>query len=347
VPTPRLDGLDIHDKYQPVTDWAAATNYPLMSCKISEGRSSRPGGLDYFRRFREYGVPHRLGYHWLRSDSSMRQQADVFLAALAKLGGLQQGEGVQADWETTPNIPLVTSDQCMEWCQYIEDEYPGRVIVYSSDWLPDSTLDADARREFDEWFAAFPTYPLWFANYNTGTSATGGWKECEKYGVDVWQYTSSLIVPGIATRCDGNMVMDWSVVRRVCGLVDVPPPDPKPEPPIVVKTTWTFPGGVESMTTPQDYGVAGQDRWWTEMGITPFGLVWSTPDNPDPRCQEVHKCFRALPNLPRAPRAVDDNDMINKMRTHGTAGPCPSTFFNEDGSSRPLSDAWLKYNTDA
>jgi hypothetical protein len=107
------------------------------------------------------------------------------------------------------------------------------VITYSSDWLPDSTLDADSRREFDEWRQARPDDALWYANYNTGSSPTGGWTECAKYGADVWQWSSTYTHPSIAGGFDINHVFNPAVLDRLTGrsAVVVPPIEiipPKP-----------------------------------------------------------------------------------------------------------------------
>lgn len=331
MPTPRIDGLDIHDVYQPVTDWAAATNYPLMSCKLSEGRSVRPGGIAYFKQFRAHAVKYRGLYHWLLPSSSMRQQADVVLTAIDKqLGGLQVGEFVQVDWETTPNVPLVTSDGCWEFSQYIEAEYPGRVIVYTSDWLPDSTLDDDSRAEFVEWFEAHPTYPLWFANYNTSDKPTGGWAECEKYGADIWQWTSSAMVPGISKRCDANQVMDWSTLDRIAGRALRPEgidPQPRPIPIPVPPST----NGVIDMAH-LDLGVAGVDTWYTRLHLGGDLVLTHEDSSLDP----------VLARLPIPATPVTEAELLallqgGKVRTRG-ASP-----FVADGvaPNAGLDAAWL------
>jgi hypothetical protein len=193
---------------------------------------------------REQAFRYRGAYHWLRSDSSIAVQAANLCARIDALGGLQPGEFVQADWEVTPNIPLVTSNQVAEWCDRVEQHY-GRecVIVYSSDWLPDSTLDTDSRAEFAEWRDENPDYPLWFANYNTGSRPTGGWAECDRYGADVWQWTSthkhpSIISPrrvvdletGKTVTVDGgfdmNHIFNPAVLDRLCALSTTPQPIP-------------------------------------------------------------------------------------------------------------------------
>lgn len=173
------------------------------------------------------GVRWRGAFHWLRSDSSIASQAANFLQRVRNNGGLKVGDLLQTDWEVTPGIPLVTSDQVIEFNDRIRQAV-GRdcVITYSSDWLPDSTLDVDSRREFEEWRQARPHDPLWYANYNTSSSPDGGWAECAKYGADVWQWTSKFVHPSIAGGFDMNHVFRPEVLDRLTGRADpiTPPP---------------------------------------------------------------------------------------------------------------------------
>jgi hypothetical protein len=126
----------------------------------------------------------------------------------------------QTDWEPTPGIPLVTSDQVTEFNDRIEQAV-GRecVITYSSDWLPDSSLDLDSRAEFMEWRDANPDAPLWYANYDSGSRPTGGPAECAKYRADVWQWTDRFTHPSVVAPFDMNMVLRPGTLDRICGLV--------------------------------------------------------------------------------------------------------------------------------
>jgi hypothetical protein len=206
MPTPRIDAIDIHDVYQPVTDWTQATNHRLMSCKITEGRGNpRPGGIEYFKKFREHGVPFRGMYHWIRSDSPVGDQVAALGRGIDALGGLRPGEFIQLDWETTNGIPNVTVDAVEAWLALVEQRWPGRVVVYASDWVPG----------FQQWRSKNPTTPLWYANYNTGSSASGGWAESAKYGAALWQWSSTQRVPGISTNVDVSHVFDWETIKRV------------------------------------------------------------------------------------------------------------------------------------
>ena len=204
--TPNADGPDI-SHHNPVADWDAVPQYRLFSTKATEGRTFRSPSFDEnWEQMRRRGFEFRGCYHWVRSDSPMLEQVANLAHALGDHGGLQTGEFIQLDWETTPGVPNVTLSQVELWLNLAERRWPGRIIVYASDWVPG----------FLEWRARHPEYPLWYANYNTGSKPTGGWAECERFGADVWQWSSSQPVPGIADpTVDMNHVFKWETLERI------------------------------------------------------------------------------------------------------------------------------------
>lgn len=231
--TPASDGPDLSHYQWPVA-WAQVPTYPLMSVKLTDGVSYPADKLAkhvaMFEVIRQHGTRWCGTYHWLRSSSSAKAQADYYISTLVnRLGGLQHGELVQLDWETTPNLPVPTSDMAIEWADRVE-QVIGRacVITYSSDWLPDSTLDADSRREFEEWRQQRPDAPLWFANYSLSNGPQGGAAECAKYDADVWQWTSKASVPGIAGGVDMNAVLVPAVLDRLTGRAQTTPGGSRP-----------------------------------------------------------------------------------------------------------------------
>lgn len=246
MPAPTADGPDIAH-YQVLTGKPFDPTWRLFSHKCSEGAHS--GDSTFPRRWRimrEADFRWRFAYHWLRTDSSIRDQAANVCARLDAEDGLLPGEAVQVDWETTPNIAVPTSLQCAELCDRINQHFGGlRSIVYSSDWLPDSPLDADRRGEFYEWREENPTYPYWHANYNTGTTPTGGWAECDRYDAAIWQYSSAYKHPSIVSGryvngilvvspngggFDINHVFKPDVLDSVTQRTAVPTPTPTPTP---------------------------------------------------------------------------------------------------------------------
>lgn len=214
--TPNADGPDL-SHYQTITGKPIDPNWTLCSHKATEGRTSFdktfPARWDWMRA---QGFKYRGAYHWLRSDSSMAEQAANVVAVVSRAGGLERGDFIQADWETTLNIAPLTARQVVEWCDRVEQAF-GRacVIVYSSDWVP----------QFAAWRALEPDRPLWYANYLTGTGSASGWAECAKWGAAVWQWTSSFVHASIGGRFDMNHVFDFATLDRLTDQL------PQPEPP--------------------------------------------------------------------------------------------------------------------
>lgn len=213
---PTVDGLDIHGAYQPVADWDLIPQFVLMSVKGTEGASFvQPKAKAYFVEFRRRGFRYRGIYHWLRPDSSAQQQFDNLKQFVASVGGLQQGEFVQVDWERTEGLPMPPLALVVEFNRLCQQEWPGRVIVYVSDWVTN----------FHEWLATNPLEPLWYANYNVDpNNPAGGWQECAKYHAAVWQFTSAYMCPGITSRCDANHILDTAAMERLAGYPAAPPP---------------------------------------------------------------------------------------------------------------------------
>ncbi len=231
--TPRIDGIDI--SHWNVANWALVPGYKLISLKATEGaRYVDPTFKSRWATLRRRGTKYRGAYHWIRTDSSVATQVRHLTNVLGSVGGLLKGEFVQLDWETNKGLAVVTSDMAWEFTDRINQFYGAeRSVTYSSDWLPDSTLDPDSRREFIEWREAHPDAPLWYANYSLSTSSTGGAAECAKYGADIWQWSSTKIVPGFSGGIDVNQVFDWKTLDLVTNQLIIPVPAPAPIAPVV------------------------------------------------------------------------------------------------------------------
>lgn len=204
---PRLDGLDIHPTYQPVTNWDAIPQFDLMAVKATEGANTHTkGSKDYFLQFRRRNFRFRGVYHWIRSDSSIPAQVANLQRWWDSMGGMRRGEFIQLDWETTPNIRYMTVQEIELWIILAEKIWPGRICVYGADWVPG----------FREWRNRNPHYPLWYPQYNpNGTKPF-------IYGADIWQYTSTLPhVDGINRdgHIDGNMILDYATLLRLTDQV--------------------------------------------------------------------------------------------------------------------------------
>ena len=208
--TPDLDGIDV-SHWNVITDWDSIPDFDLWCMKATEGKGFRsPVFNDRWARIREMGIKYRGAYHWIRSDSHMSQQFDNLKRAIDDFGGLQLGEFWMLDWETTPGIANVTVAEVEEFLELCEAEWPGRGIVYCSDWVPG----------FKTWRRNNKDYPLWYANYRLVRDDRGGEAESDLWGAAVWQWTSTELVPGYRDGIDVNDVLDWDVIARISGYDD-------------------------------------------------------------------------------------------------------------------------------
>lgn len=252
---PSCDGLDIHGQYQPITDEALVPQFALMSVKATEGAHTwQVQGAERFMWFRRRGFRYRGLYHWLRADSTAAEQVQNLANFIKALGGLQQGELVQLDWERTPGLPMPTDQLVLEWCRLAQQLWPGRIIVYVSDWV----------EHFHEWLATDPIESVWYANYNTDhANPAGGWQECAMYHAAIWQYTSSYICPGIGKVCDANHVFDWTALDALAGYAPSDAvPIPLPTPPHIPTE--------DNMLI---YKKAGKSAQWLSDGRSRFHLA--------------------------------------------------------------------------
>ena len=209
--TPDSDGPDI-SRWNPVADWVSIPQYRLFITKATGTSGANP--LTHvdptfhqnWEQMRLRNFEFRGCYHWLRSDVSIPLQVDLLHTALAQHGGLQPGEFVMLDWETTPNTPYPTTAQVEEWMLRAQGYWPGRLIVYCSDWVPN----------FVEWRTRNPNVPLCYANYNLTDPVNGGWAESAKWNSAIWQWSSSQPVPGVDDpTCDMNHVINWSTLESI------------------------------------------------------------------------------------------------------------------------------------
>jgi GH25 family lysozyme M1 (1,4-beta-N-acetylmuramidase) len=256
---PTMHGFDV-SHWNTVTAESAIPRYPLMSAKATEGKSGwDPRFGSYWAMFKRLNAKYRGAYHWLRSDSTAREQVDNFLTALRSVGayspssGLEPGALLQLDWESTPHIPDPPLALVEEWCQRITDAVGDRLIVYSADWVGN----------FKTWRQRHPHTPLWYSNFNLGTSPNGGPAKCAKYRADVWQFTSTFPVPGFLAPIDGNQIIDVSVLHRLTGVRHEADVTPTPDEELDM-TAEEVSNAVWHQTVPD--AVTGEDSsMWAQM----------------------------------------------------------------------------------
>lgn len=239
------DGPDWHPEYQRVSDWSQVPYFEVMTCKLTEGRSTThvKAGGEMIRKFRERNVRYRGPYHWLRPDSPGDVQARVFIAAIEQeLGDLMPEEIWQTDWERTlgndgkplkprsiPSIAIVDA-----FVGTVEARWPGRGLMYSAPWVD----DAEDGETFEEWRSLHPEYPLWLADYSQHSH-----DNAIKWNAVLLQWTSGYPMPYVKLgRSDMNMIIDRAQLDQMTGRSTV---KPDPEPPVVVVPTtppYTEPG---------------------------------------------------------------------------------------------------------
>lgn len=206
----------------------------LMSCKATEGRTFvSPTLRTYAALFADKQARYQGVYHWIRTDSSVADQISNLVGALRKIdwiepgGDLAKGKLIQLDWERTFNYPkdkppVMLPDPSVamieQWVDGVQQRFGDRVIVYCSDWMPN----------FVAWRERNPTIPLWYANYDRTDGPEGGPRECEKYGADVWQWSSKTKVPGFQKGIDVNEIRNVSTLERITAQQDGPAPDLTP-----------------------------------------------------------------------------------------------------------------------
>jgi hypothetical protein len=228
---PRIDGFDV-SHWNVMTSPDEVSELSLMSCKATEGRSFVSPTLEkYAAMFDQKQARYQGVYHWIRTDSGVKDQISNLVGALRKISwvdgaGLKVGKLIQLDWERTfkypkDSPPVLLPDPSVEmieqWVDGVQQLFGDRVIVYCSDWMPN----------FVEWRERNPTTPLWYANYNRSDSAVGGPRECEKYNADVWQWSSRTMVPGFQKGIDVNEIRNITTLERITAQLDGPPPETK------------------------------------------------------------------------------------------------------------------------
>lgn len=203
--------------YQTIVNEALLPQWEMWSHKIGEGTGGSDAKLASFLPIMRKHAKRIGVYFWLRPDSTPEAQFANLKNRLAGIGGLKPNMMVQIDWERTDsalnvNDGFPTLAQVERFQALCEAQWPGRIIMYSADWV----------RYFKQWRAKYPNYPLWYANYTSQAVAVA-----TSYGATVVQWTSRYTHPAMVSSAqspgfDMNQVLKFDVLDRVCGLVDEP-----------------------------------------------------------------------------------------------------------------------------
>ena len=217
----RTDGIDV-SHYQGQVDWNAVRadcanpDLAVASWKVTQGT----GSLDVTAATNRAGAKAagfrwRFGYHWLSPATDALKQADWFLANFAPC---DNGEGVILDCEEAG----ITAQQVVVWCERVESVIGRPVAIYTgvhvaggSIWNSKAIFGSGQRIR---WVAAY-------------VSETRARKACEPFGFDVWQWSSSGTVSGVAGRCDVNMIENPIMCNLATSAIAPPVPPVPPVPP--------------------------------------------------------------------------------------------------------------------
>lgn len=195
---PNLDGIDT-SRYQEF-DGNPLPALTFALHKATEGDGYRDKTMPAFiARYRASRQIRHVGfYHWLRSDSSIDEQAAHFIATVRSVGGLLDGEFAMCDWERTKGIPDPAPFAVERWCWLVGEAFGHhRVAVYSAPWVDG----------FTAWRQRNPGVAFFLANYRTSQLLPGnGWSVSRKWDATAWQWSGSGRCPGISGDCDLNHV---------------------------------------------------------------------------------------------------------------------------------------------
>jgi len=195
--TKPLRGIDVAS-HQGRPDWQA-----VAASGVTFGISKATGGTwytnptfpDNWLGMKAAGLV-RGAYHYAFESSGQplpgdgpEAEADYFLTALARAGGILPGDLLVLDIEDG-NGPL--GDWCLRWLRHVEMNTGVKPLVYTGAWfsVPHGLGAVPALAEF----------PLWLAAYQDAMpAAPPPWSV-----VSMWQHSSTGRVPGIAGDVDLN-----------------------------------------------------------------------------------------------------------------------------------------------
>lgn len=224
-----LDAVDIYHGNAISDPAKIPADLIALSHKITEGAHSTDplcaSRLPILQRYTHRGLAH-----WVRSDSTIADQVAHFGDSVVALGPTVYANGqllagwyLLIDWETTKNVPDMTVANIEAFEDGLVKRFGDRVIMYGADWVPG----------FVQWRKDRPTFPLWYAVYNTASAKPA------QYRATCWQYTDAAVVPGFTLPVDASTILDRALFDRVCAIapvvppvVDVPTTPPHPEAPI-------------------------------------------------------------------------------------------------------------------
>lgn len=189
-----IPGIDVSDHQDPV-DWStlAGQGIKFAFIKATEGKTFKADTFqDKWLKAKSAGIL-RGAYHFFRPSRTGTEQADNFLAALTRAGGLGANDIAPVlDIEVKDGISsLEIRNRCLVWLDKVEAATGRKPIIYTGSSFGNDVLGPEPK---------FANYPLWVANYTLSKPwVPVRWNNCA-----IWQYTQEAKVKGISSKVDLN-----------------------------------------------------------------------------------------------------------------------------------------------
>lgn len=305
---PRLDGMD-GSHYQPdagPVDLFATAAIPTwwIAWKITQGVTGKDPSFPKMRVQAEAaGFTHKLAYHWLSSTKDPVDQANHFLNTMGDFGFW----GAMLDAEE-----LNTSEEyCLAWCETVEKRRRRPCAMYTGLYVTDGLIWKSKALRNSE----YGPRPFDVAAYVSETNLMNRMVQTRSlpdFPFQAWQFSSNGPVAGITGRCDMNRVDDRNMYDRVCGLSEVPVPNPP--------TQEQDMSGTRRFVRDDRPG----DEWqiWIQ-DVDDTLTEWAVAINGHPIPWDGYsdlvvpvKSYEFLKNLPHAPNVTVSGGTIGPM--HGT-----------------------------
>jgi GH25 family lysozyme M1 (1,4-beta-N-acetylmuramidase) len=195
-----ITGIDV-SRHQGAVDFGAVkrAGYDFAIIKATESTS-----YSYVGWYREHAPKVEaaglvLGaYHFLRGDRDPAKQARYFVSTV----GSFRNRIAVVDVETAANGTKPTGSQVRAFAAEFRRLVPGHVLViYTGRWYWRDTIGNPTGADIG---------PLWHSEYETSQAEVNDGPEADSYGgwtaCTLWQWTSSGSCPGVAGRCDLNIL---------------------------------------------------------------------------------------------------------------------------------------------
>lgn len=191
--------------YQTIRSYSAVVDSGIewWAHKCSEGiRYKDPTYRPFIKGTDDLDLKYRLSYHWLKPGNNKEQITNL-------KNSFDRSTGLMIDAEETG----ISESQTYDFCRMAEDLFQKPAAVYTGAYVAGGAI-WKSKRIFNG------TRPRVFAAYTNYLKAR--W-HARPYNWDVWQYSSTGIIPGIIERVDLDRVYNFEIFDAVCGIKTVRP----------------------------------------------------------------------------------------------------------------------------